>query len=126
MSTTPLTDTVFDATAFSNSVFDTWLEKADKERNQKWDSLEAKDKRETYSYFNTSKEGYKKRLYESLYDTYFEFVGDEKLTAADFYDALKKVIEEEITRTSTELRYATELQKFFPKENTEPPKEFVF
>lgn len=125
MSTTPLADTVFDATAFSNSVFDTWLEKADKERNQNWDSLEAKDKRETYSYLNTSK-GYKKRLYESLYDTYFEFVGDEKLTAADFYDALKKVIKEEITRTSTELRYATELQKFFPKENTEPPKEFVF
>jgi len=104
--------------------FSELLAKAEKERNQAWGSLGAKDARETSTYLKTNKETYKKRLYECLYDIYIEFVSENQLTPEEYYEEFKRVIEDELKRTNKEQRIAEEIHSVFFKETL--PQPFVF
>jgi len=101
-----------------------WLGNAEKERNQAWSSLEAKDARETNTYLKTDKETFKKRLYECLYDNYFEFVGENQLAPEEYYEQFKKVIEDELKRTNKEQGFAKDMYSIFFKETL--PQPFIF
>jgi len=104
--------------------FSEWLANAEKERNQAWSSLGAKDARETKTYLKTDKETLKKRLYEYLYDNYFEFVGENQLTPEEYYEEFKRVIEDELKRTNKERGFAEEMHSIFFKDTL--PQPFVF
>ena len=79
------------SSGFTNQAFADWTKEQEKKRNEDWaawnpapileqvKTLTAKDARETNTYLKTNKETFKKRLYECLYDNYFEFVGENQL-----------------------------------------------
>jgi hypothetical protein len=124
------------SSGFTNKAFADWTKEQEKQRNQDWTAwnpapvleqvktLTAKDARETKTYLKTNKETLKKRLYEYLYDNYFEFVGENQLTPEEYYEEFKRVIEDELKRTNKEHGIAKELHSIFFKDTL--PQPFVF
>lgn len=124
------------SSGFTNQAFANWTKEQEKKRNQDWaawnpapileqvKTLTAKDTRETSTYLKTNKETFKKRLYECLYDNYFEFVGENQLTPEEYYEQFKQVIEDELKRTNKEQGFAKEMHSIFFKETL--PQPFIF
>jgi hypothetical protein len=124
------------SSGFTNKTFADWTKEQEKQRNQEWaawnptpvleqvKTLIAKDARETKTYLKTDKETLKKRLYEYLYDNYFEFVGENQLTPEEYYEEFKRVIEDELKRTNKEQGFAKEMHSMFFKETL--PQPFIF
>jgi len=124
------------SSGFTNKTFADWTKEQEKQRNQEWaawnpapvleqvKTLTAKDARETKTYLKTNKETLKKRLYEYLYDNYFEFVGENQLTPEEYYEEFKRVIEDELKRTNKEHGIAKELHSIFFKDTL--PQPFIF
>lgn len=124
------------SSGFTNQAFANWTKEQEKKRNQDWaawdpapileqvKTLTAKDARETSTYLKTNKETFKKRLYECLYDNYFEFVGENQLTPEEYYEQFKQVIEDELKRTNKEQGFAKEMHSIFFKETLSQP--FIF
>ena len=124
------------SSGFTNKTFADWTKEQEKQRNQEWaawnpapvleqvKTLIAKDAKETKTYLKTNKETLKKRLYEYLYDNYFEFIGENQLTPKEYYEEFKRVIEDELKRTNKERGFAEEMHSMFFKDAL--PQPFIF